>query len=167
MVLGGGTGTFTKTIVEVYPNLYIEFIESSPAMLKKAKIKLADTSNLSFNPTSTFQLLQNEYDAVVAPFFFDQFTEKQVLQIIETIEKQCAEPPRWFITDFQIVPNARLVVWNRLRMQLTIWFFRKVTNYPLTKLPELFEAFKVADFQNRTVFLSPNQLVRSSVFYRE
>jgi ubiquinone/menaquinone biosynthesis C-methylase UbiE len=166
VIFGGGTGTFTKAIVTAYPHLAVEFIESSAAMLAKAKKRLSTSSNIRFNTSNQFQLLDTKHDVVIAPFFFDQFSAEEIRSIIHIIEGQCHENPQWLVVDFQIVPNTKLVVWNKLRIRLTIWFFRKIADYPLTTLPQVFKTFESNGFKERTAYLSPNQLVRSSIFSR-
>lgn len=165
-ILGGGTGKFTWAVARTFPKLKIEFIEPSEAMQAKAKRMLRNHPNVIYNATANFTLLNKQCDTIITPFFFDQFTEEQILSIVQQIEEDCNTSLKWLVTDFQLVANTRLFVWNRIRLWATIGFFRTITSYSLTKLPQVFSVFENAGYQSTTVFLSPNQLVRSSVFQR-
>ena len=141
LLVGEGNGSFLLPFARRFPDAQITVIDESVEMLQiaRARVEAAglDTARMTFRRAdmTTEQLPERCYDLVVTLFFFDNFDEATVRQIVPVLE--CAAKPaaQWLLSDFQIPQRG----WRRLRAQFWLavlyGFFRAVAGIPARRLP--------------------------------
>ena len=108
LVLGDGDGRFTARLLRTYPNIQVDAVDASPAMLRslleragpdarRLRVFLADAR--------TFQPPMPPYDLVATHFFLDCLTTAEVQSLAETLRRIATPQARWLVSEFAI-PSA-------------------------------------------------------------
>ncbi len=124
LVLGDGDGRFTAKLLAANPEIAVEAVDSSAAMLgllaRRAarlgpaavdRLQAVEIDALDFRPAPA-----NAYDLVVTHFFLDCFSEKQIDQLLVRILPNLAPGAGWLVSEFAIpergiaAPASRLVI---------------------------------------------------------
>lgn len=108
LILGEGDGRFLERLVRRFPEIRVDCLESSPAMLARARRRLtkAEQARVTFlcHDARTMELADEIYDAVVTLFFFDCFTEAEVAALVARISRALRPKARWLWADFTVPP---------------------------------------------------------------
>jgi ubiquinone/menaquinone biosynthesis C-methylase UbiE len=129
LILGGGSGWILNDICGHFPNLEIDYVDLSPAMIKRARKGLKYKSNVNFIQGTEDNL--RDYDGVITNFFLDMFDDKGVNMVIEKIKRSLRHDAIWLVTDF---------VNERKRHRVKLWwmyrFFGMVATIEAVRLPD-------------------------------
>lgn len=136
LLIGEGAGSFCAELVQINPQLAIDYVDSSSHMMKRAAARLCPPSQIQFftEDFRTWEPPRSGYDLIVSHFFLDCFPEKTLAEIIAKGAALAANNAVWLVSDFNL-PVER---WSRLhaRAWLTLMylFFRCTTALEATKL---------------------------------
>ena len=105
LVYGGGTGHMLVPLLQRYPDACIHYLESSAAMISKAKARIASNNiNVSFTRTTEYDLVNKKdvYDVVITPFVLDVFEGKYLSKVFKQLFDTLNPGGKWLQTDFYI-----------------------------------------------------------------
>jgi len=139
LIVGGGTGWILEEIAKIHPSgLKITYVEVAPKMMALSKKRKPDDNRVDFiNDAVENVALQNDYDVVITPFLFDNFTEENFKQIFAHIHKALKPNGLWLNTDFQQTGKW----WQRILLKSMFIFFRIICGIEAKKLPAIQAAF--------------------------
>jgi ubiquinone/menaquinone biosynthesis C-methylase UbiE len=140
LIVGGGTGWILEEIAKVYPSgLKITYVEISAKMMALSRKKnAADNEVIYINEAIENVAVQNEYDVVITPFLFDNFTEQTMQKVFPHIHHTLKPGRIWLNTDFRLTGKW----WQTLLLRSMILFFRIVCRIEATKLPDIEKYFE-------------------------
>lgn len=131
LILGGGDGSFLKTLLASHPKLQIDYIDISPRMIALAKQKKPSGSHVNFIVGTENNIPNTDYSVVITNFYLDLFTDKTLKRIIEKINHHLQPHARWFVTDFV---NEKW--WHGFMLWIMYRFFRITTGIEAKRLPD-------------------------------
>ena len=152
LLVGEGNGSFLLPFVRKFPQAYVTVLDESREMLAVARERLRSAGHsterveLVEADVMTVAWPQQNYDLVVTAFFFDNFEQDQVDQMVERVCAVTTSDAQWLLTDFQIPVRG----WRRWRAQLWMWllyrFFGQFARVPVRDLPDALGALSRASF---------------------
>ena len=109
LVIGDGDGRFTALLLRTNPEIRIDAVDASPAMLEAllnragpnaSRVQTWRADARSFDPPNP------PYDLVVTHFFLDCLITEEVRSLAERIREAAASQALWLISEFAI-PSGR------------------------------------------------------------
>lgn len=139
LVVGGGTGWILEEIAKIHASgLKITYVEIAPKMMVRSKKRNTGSNEVDFVTDAVENVaLQNDYDVVITPFLFDNFTEESFQIIFARINQALKPNGLWLNSDFR--PTGRL--WQRILLKSMFLFFRMVCCIEAETLPAIQAAF--------------------------
>lgn len=141
LVVGGGTGRFFNAYFQQHPESLLVFVEKSPAMLAKARLRRATGMNILFVESDFRRYGEGgSYDLVLLPFFLDMFTNESVSDIVELLGRLSSRHTQVIVTDFV---HQEKRGWKSLVIKGMYLFFRLTCDIEAHRLPnwqQIFEA---------------------------
>jgi len=153
LILGDGDGRFTAKLLAANPEIIVDAIDSSGAMLRlltqraaglgpsaSDRLRTRQTNALNFTP-------EGPYDLVVTHFFLDCFSEGELDALISRITPHLTPGATWLISEFAIPkqPVARYL--SRAIVAALYWIFGLVTGLRVRTLPNHASLLKKAGFE--------------------
>ena len=132
LILGGGTGWILKELQTRKPYCEIVYVETSSAMMTRAKRNVLYADNVTFFNWDIGELEKKEFNVVIAPFFFDLFSQSTLKKTIRVIQERTAENSKWIVTDF--IDNGTW--WQGIMLSTMILFFRIMARMKAKELPK-------------------------------
>lgn len=149
LVLGDGDGRFTAELLRVNPQVQIDALDASPAMLEalqrraganadRVRVRCADARN--WRPTEA------PYDLVATHFFLDCLTTDEVRVLAAKMRGAVSPSAAWIVSEFAIPERwfgrwvARPLVWLLYRA------FGLLTGLEIRGLPDHHAALRDAGF---------------------
>ena len=152
LVLGGGTGWLLETLLRAKPGCRWWYLDSSSKMIELARRKSGAPGNVRFIHGKLDAVPQEvQFDVVIANFFFDQFTEKDLKIILNGTYRQLKPGGLLLVTDFV---NDR--AWMKWSLEIMYTFFRIIRAIEIGSLPPWDEVIRLFRFRP----------VKESSFYR-
>ncbi len=171
LVLGEGDGRALARLVTLAPQARIHCVDSSPALLARAKSRIADTpaaERVAFECADalTCEFAAGGYDAVVTLFFLDCFPAAQADGLVKRITAALQPNSTWLFADF-VLPPRGLARW-RAQVWLTVLytFFRWSTGIQTRQLPPSESLIVAAGFSCEARAEFQWGLLRSALFRR-
>jgi ubiquinone/menaquinone biosynthesis C-methylase UbiE len=140
LVVGGGTGWILEEITKAHPSgLKITYVEVAANMMALSRKRNTGNNEITFIHNAVENIvLQNEFDLVLTPFLFDNFTEENMQKIFEHIHRRLKPGGIWLNTDFR--PTDKW--WQKILLQSMLLFFRLVCRIEARKLPAIEQCFE-------------------------
>lgn len=144
LIAGGGTGWILEEIAKVRPSgLAITYIEIAENMMSLSRKRNAGSNRVEFINDAVENIgLSNDYDVVITPFLFDNFTEENLQKIFQHIHQCLKANGLWLNADFQLTGKW----WQKVLLKSMILFFRLVCHIEATKLPDIKKCFAEYDY---------------------
>lgn len=130
LLLGGGTGLVLEHLDLQKTAMSIDFVEPSGKMMKKAKVRLSNSSKLDvvYHECNFEDIeISHQYDAIHCGYFLDLFSEVNLVGVIQQIKKMLKPSGILLIADFQLT-HADHQFWQKPMIDLMHWFFRIFSN---------------------------------------
>ncbi|HZX58827.1 MAG TPA: class I SAM-dependent methyltransferase [Mucilaginibacter sp.] len=145
LLIGGGTGWILEEIAKVHPSdLQITYVEVASKMIALARKKDPGGNKVEFINQAVEEVsFSKEFDAVVTPFLFDNFTEENLQKIFAHIHHNLKTRALWLNVDFRLTGKW----WQKVLLKSMLLFFRLVCNIEATKLPDIHAAFEKYDYR--------------------
>jgi ubiquinone/menaquinone biosynthesis C-methylase UbiE len=104
LILGEGDGRVLERLLRIAPRAQFDVIESSAAMIDLARRRIGRSSRVDFRHGNALDigLPVAEYDAVVACFFLDCFTEDELHSLLRRVAPALLPGAMWLISEFAI-----------------------------------------------------------------
>lgn len=133
--LGEGDGRSLAYFLEKNRNSTIDYVDTSVAMLKIAKMNCRNSPRVNFYHENLLNYLaeqpSSEVDLVVCPFILDTFNDAQISMIESEIHRILQPKGSWLITDYQ-TKN----IYHSIHISLLYKFFSWVSGLRVQSLPD-------------------------------
>ncbi|MBS1531776.1 MAG: class I SAM-dependent methyltransferase [Bacteroidetes bacterium] len=140
LIAGGGTGWILEEIANIQPSgLTITYIEVAPKMMELSKKRNAGNNEVLFiNDVVENVPLPDDFDVVITPFLFDNFTEGNFQKIFAHIHNGLKPGGIWLNTDFRLTGKW----WQKVLLRSMFLFFRTLCGIEANKLPDIWNTFE-------------------------
>jgi spermidine synthase len=139
LILGEGDGRTLARLMELAPMARFDVVELSPQMIALAQKRLPDPGRVVFQcqDARVANWPAAHYDAIVAHFFLDCFTEEDARRLMEQMTRALTADGSWLISEFATPEKG----WRRLHAQIWIGimyrFFSVTTGLRTGALPPI------------------------------
>jgi ubiquinone/menaquinone biosynthesis C-methylase UbiE len=139
LIVGGGTGWILEEITKLHPaGLKITYVEIAPKMAALSKKRNKGGNAVTFiNAAIEDVTLPMDFDVVMTPFLFDNFTQDSMERIFAHIHSGLKPGGLWLNCDFQLMGKW----WQSALLKTMFWFFRVVCKIEASKLPDIEKQF--------------------------
>jgi ubiquinone/menaquinone biosynthesis C-methylase UbiE len=148
LVLGDGDGRFTARLLAVNPNLQVDVVDASPAMLvvlreravrgcssADKRLHTIEADIRQFTPTG------KDYDLVVSHFFLDCLTDGDVSGLVERVLPHLTDDAIWLVSEFSIPEKG----WRRFGARAVVrslyFAFSVLTGLRVRRIPNYAKIF--------------------------
>lgn len=140
LIAGGGAGWILEEIAKVHSSgLVITYIDASEKMVALAAQRNAGNNEIVFKAADVEDAMNNdEYDVVITPFLFDNFTQEKAGELFVAIDKHLGPQGLWLYCDFRRTG----ILWHRLLMKMMYAFFRICCGVKATQMPDMDSCFE-------------------------
>ncbi len=147
LIVGGGTGWILEELARIHPKgLSITYVEIATAMVALSKKRNTGDNKVTFiNDAIENVALSPDFDVVVTPFLFDNFTEQTLHKVFNSINGLLKKDGLWLNCDFQLTGKW----WQWVMLKSMFVFFRLICNIEASKLPKIRECFEQDGFKAR------------------
>jgi len=160
LVVGGGTGKIIEYLNDLERDLEVDYVDISSKMIARSKRRANKSLKLSFYCQSIIDFTGQDYDVIIANFFFDQLPQKIGQKIAINLRRKLNKGGFIIFSDFIETKN----LWDRFILAAMISFFRFTANLNINCLPDYGRLFRQANLiQVRSSHSSRN--IISSIIY--
>lgn len=166
LIVGGGTGWILEEITLLQPRgLQITYVEISKKMLRRSKQRGFGKNRVLFIHAAIQDVcLDGDYDVVITPFLFDNFSAKTLGQVFQKINRRLKKKGLWLFTDFQYPENSvRQKVLLR-SMYLFFGFLCRLETYRLPDAASLFHTYGYGCIREENFF---NRFILSAAYRKQ
>jgi len=148
LIVGGGTGYILEEISKKHDSgLQITYVEVSKKMMSLSKKRNTGNNKvLLINESIADISFLQQYDVVITPFFFDNFTDNTAKTIFIKLHDVLTSNGLWLFADFQLSKNNN--IWKRWMLDLMYFFFRVFCNIETSHLPDTKLLFEANNYQS-------------------
>lgn len=140
LVVGGGTGRFFNAYVQQHPESLLVYVEKSPAMLAKARLRKTAGMNIRFVESDFRHYGEaGSYELVLLPFFLDMFTNESVKDMVRILGRVSSQHTQVIVTDFV---HQEKRGWKSLLIKGMYFFFRLTCDIEAHRLPNWQQIFE-------------------------
>jgi ubiquinone/menaquinone biosynthesis C-methylase UbiE len=164
LIAGGGTGWILDELTKIHPSgLSITYIEVAPNMMTLSKKRDTGGNKITFINSAIEKVsLTPNFDVVVTPFLFDNFTE-QTLNIVFTHTHKLLKPGSlWLNADFQLTGKW----WQQFLLKAMFLFFKITCRIEASKLPEIEAYFTANEYKVISAKTFFNDFIVARVYRR-
>jgi SAM-dependent methyltransferase len=153
LVLGDGDGRFTARLLRLNPEIQVDAVDASSAMLEellrragpnasRVRVYLADARD--WQPPAPIDA--EPYDLIATHFFLDCLTQHDVRMLATTVASAADGSALWIVSEFAI-PEGRFgaLVAGPL-VSLLYWAFSRLTGLSVRTLPDHSAALQSVGF---------------------
>jgi ubiquinone/menaquinone biosynthesis C-methylase UbiE len=135
LIVGGGTGWILEELTKLHPSgLRITYVEVAANMMVLSQKRSIGKNQVIFVNDAIEQIpLRNDFDVVITPFLFDNFTEQTLNTVFTHIHDSLKPDELWLNADFQLTGKW----WQQFLLKSMFVFFRIVCGIEASKLPEI------------------------------
>ena len=133
LIVGGGTGWILEKLTKMHPSgLHITYVEVAVAMMDLSKKRDTGSNEVVYIQNAIEQVnLTPDFDVVITPFLFDNFTEQTLHTVFAYIHALLKPDGLWLNADFQLTGKW----WQQLLLKSMFVFFRLICGIEASKLP--------------------------------
>jgi SAM-dependent methyltransferase len=144
LVIGGGTGWILDEITRIRPSgLSITYVEISANMMALSRNRNIGGNKVVFINKAIEQAeLSPNFDVVITPFLFDNFTESHLPAGFGHIHHALKPCGLWLYTDFQLTGRW----WQYLLLKSMLLFFKVLCGVASWRLPDVAGQFGKFDY---------------------
>jgi trans-aconitate methyltransferase len=141
LILGDGDGRFTAEFLRANATASIDSLESSEGMTRLAATRIAESPEgparvRHFREDVRSVQLPGRYDLVVAHFFLDCFTTRDLETLIPRIVAHLTPGAQWLISEFQIPASGVRRYFAKFVIKALYVNFRVLTGLKVSRLPD-------------------------------
>jgi ubiquinone/menaquinone biosynthesis C-methylase UbiE len=159
LILGGGSGWILDLICKECPNLEIDYIDVSPAMLELARKRVENNKRVNFIQGTENDIPNRLYDGVITNFYLDMFNEKSLNVVMVKIKRSLRTSALWVVTDFVKEGKA-----HALKLWLMYRFFRTVARIEASCLPDWQNQMKLCGSKLLVQKIAGNGFIKSNLY---
>jgi ubiquinone/menaquinone biosynthesis C-methylase UbiE len=139
LIVGGGTGWILEEITKLQPSgLSITYVEISAKMLALSRKRATGKNEVTYiNQAIETADLSPDFDVVITPFLFDNFTEATLPVVFDHIHKTLKPGGLWLYTDFRLTGKW----WQYAMLKSMLLFFKILCGVESWHLPDVARQF--------------------------
>jgi ubiquinone/menaquinone biosynthesis C-methylase UbiE len=140
LIVGGGTGWILEELTKIYPSgLRITYVEVASHMMALSQKRNIGENGVSYiNDAIENVSVPGNFDVVITPFLFDNFTEQTLTVVFSHIHALIKPTGVWLNADFQLTGKW----WQKVMLKSMLLFFRLLCGIESSKLPEIEKQFE-------------------------
>jgi ubiquinone/menaquinone biosynthesis C-methylase UbiE len=167
LIVGGGTGWILEEIARVYPTgLNIDYVEISSNMLDLARKRDCKANRVTFMHTAIEDYnAPAEYDAIMTPFLFDNFSRKRTIQVFQKLNAMLSRQGLWLFTDFHIDEGINRF-WQKALLRSMYVFFKNISDVEADRLPDMQQLFSKHNFEPASESYFFGRFIYSAAYHR-
>ena len=137
LTIGEGDGRFAAELVRRYPEINVDCIEGSQAMIEQARARLPPEVAVTFHHADAmaWNYPSAEYDAVVTCFFLDCFCEATLADWLPRVRAALCSGGCWAVAEFCEGESGWRQWRSRFWLGIMYLFFRGLTRMEARHLP--------------------------------
>lgn len=173
LVLGDGDGRFTARLMRTNPNLKVDAVDASAAMLAALRRRIVTIDPHSHTRLRTIHADLREwtpdssgYDLIVSHFFLDCLTHENLEHLLRRTVPYLAPNASWIVSEFAIPPGRWRSKSARLVIRFLYFAFALLTRLSVKQIPDYAAAFKQHGFQRTKRATFMGGLLTSEVWNR-
>ncbi len=169
LVLGDGDGRFLHRLITRNPQMYIDAVDSSAAMLSLARRRIEGRPHravLRHADALTVAFPRSDYDLIVTHFFLDCFKQSDCERLIARIAQRAAPQSCWLISEFREPASGPARYWARLWIGICYLFFRLTTGLAVSRLPDYAPALERCGYRLERQQISGTGILVSELWRR-
>ncbi len=145
LIVGGGTGWILEELSMIHSSgLHITYVEIAEHMMALSKKRNITDNKVTFiNDAVENVALPADFDVVITPFLFDNFTEQTLGKVFTHIQSLLKKDGLWLNTDFQLTGKW----WQQVLLKTMFLFFKILCGIEASKLPAIEKRFAEAGYQ--------------------
>ncbi len=128
LIAGEGNGRFLLELIRLYPQMEIECVEESGAMLKLAKRRTQNETSggaVRFRHQNIFEWEPSgSFDLIVSHFFLDCFGAQEIEDVVQKLAHAAGPGATWLLADFTLPSVGWANLWTRMWLGVMYAFFR-------------------------------------------
>ena len=149
LVLGDGDGRFTARMMAMHPEMRVQAVDLSPAMMglleaRVARVGARDRLQTTVGDAREF-VPDGPVDLVVTHFFLDCLTQEEVWLLTKRLKPHLVQGGSWLISEFQVPPAGWLRILGELLIRGLYLAFRVLTGLRVTRMPAYREPLRLAE----------------------
>ena len=166
LIIGGGTGQILEEISKKYiSGLQITYVELSKKMISLSKKRsTGDNSVVFINQSISDVTFYQQFDAVITPFLFDNFSTRTTKVLFNKIDILLKPFGLWLFADFQLSEKNKL--WQKWLLNFMYFFFRFLCGIEASHLPDTASLFKDYKYQLVSKQTFYGKFIYSSVYLK-
>ncbi|MEZ2337573.1 class I SAM-dependent methyltransferase [Mucilaginibacter sp. RCC_168] len=135
LIVGGGTGWILEELAKIHSSgLHITYVEVAAAMMDLSRKRDTGSNEVHYIQSAIEQVnLTPDFDVVITPFLFDNFTEQTLHTVFTHIHTLLKTRGLWLNADFQLTGRW----WQQFLLKSMFIFFRLVCGIEASRLPEI------------------------------
>jgi ubiquinone/menaquinone biosynthesis C-methylase UbiE len=144
LIVGGGTGWILEELTKLHPSgLDIIYVEVAADMMALSRKRNTGDNHTTFIQGAVEILnLQPDFDAIITPFLFDNFTEQTLKTVFTHLHHSLKPGSQWLNADFQLTGKW----WQQFLLKSMFVFFRIVCGIEANKLPGIEAHFNLSGY---------------------
>ncbi len=173
LIIGEGNGRFLCELLRSHPNIDIDCVDISVAMLALAqrrahKMFPGSRQRVRFIHQDVREWsAQRSYDLLVTHFFLDCFRREEMDVIVDKLAGAAAPNATWLLTDFTIPTTGKFArMHGKFRLRLMYWFFRRAAGISASELVDPSPYLQATGFTRGSFHLSRSGMVKSELWQR-
>ncbi|SDE44894.1 Methyltransferase domain-containing protein [Mucilaginibacter pineti] len=141
LIVGGGTGWILEELTKLHPSgLNIVYVEVAADMMAISRKRNTSDNHITFIQDAVENVnLQPDFDAVITPFLFDNFTEQTLKTVFTHLHRSLKPGGQWLNADFQLTGKW----WQQFLLKSMFVFFRLICGIEASKLPGIESHFNL------------------------
>jgi ubiquinone/menaquinone biosynthesis C-methylase UbiE len=135
LIVGGGTGWILEELAKIHSSgLQVTYVEVAADMMARSKQRHAGLNQAVFiNDAIENVAIAGEFDVVITPFLFDNFTEATAQKVFNHIHQLLKPGAVWLNADFQLTGKW----WQSVLLRSMFLFFRMLCKIEASQLPDV------------------------------
>lgn len=145
LIVGGGTGWILDEITKLHPSdIQITYAEVATNMITLSKKRNTGNNSVIFINDAIENIpLSADFDIVITPFLFDNFTDQTLQKVFTHIHSSLKPGGLWLNADFQLSGKW----WQVVLLKAMFLFFRIICGIEASRLPAIEDQFEQHGYQ--------------------
>jgi ubiquinone/menaquinone biosynthesis C-methylase UbiE len=138
LTVGEGDGRFVAELARQFPEIKVDCVEASGAMIARARERLPANAKVRFHQAdaSEWDFSKDKYDAVVTCFFLDCFSSETLAVLMPRLAASVRPEGQWLVAEFG-QPSRGVWGWYaRAWLGAMYFFFHHATRLEARRLPD-------------------------------
>jgi ubiquinone/menaquinone biosynthesis C-methylase UbiE len=135
LIVGGGTGWILEELTKLHPSgLQVTYIEVSTKMMAISKKRNTGKNQVLFINDAIENISEiADFEVVITPFLFDNFTEQTLQKVFYHINGLLKPTAIWLNTDFQLTGKW----WQSALLKSMLLFFKVLCRIESTEIHDI------------------------------